>query len=147
MPWVTAQAHENKQDRQQTMLLEVQPCSPSLLTVSLQALSIWVRACLQTHLWNIYKIYCTFLEKCSAGEPFVRGMDLWKGKNMPSKAIKHWFLCHFESLGYEWGALVLGHKMNKCLDPFWNKLLVKISFRNQFHYLYLWNHRFLRLMV
>jgi len=100
------------------MLLEAQPYSPSLLTVSLQALSIWARTCLQSHSWHIYKIYFTFLEKCSVCEPLGKGMDLCKGKNTPSQAIKHWFPCHFQLLGYERGALMLGYKMSKCMDPF-----------------------------
>lgn len=146
MPCVASHARENKQKGQAACYaFRTGPYSPRLLTVSPQALSIWARACLQLHLWHIYKIYCTFLEKCSVCEPLGRGTDLWKGKNMPSQAIKHWFPCHFQSVGYTWGALMLGHKMSKCLDPFWNKVLVKISFRDQFHYLYLWNHRFFKV--
>lgn len=53
----------NRRNRQHAMLLEVWPYFPLYLIVSHQALNIWARACLQSHLWNICKIYYAFLEK------------------------------------------------------------------------------------
>lgn len=150
MPWFTAQLHEKQTEGPGCLLILLSsnallPFAPDSVTLGSEHMG---EDFLHSHLWTIYKIYCTFLAKCSLCEPHERSMDLQMEKNTPRPARKHWFQCHMLLLLFEWGV----HKLNKCSDhfkinDFWRCLFRIIQFhslciRNN-HFLFVWFWYFL----
>lgn len=132
MPWFTAQLHETQTAGPGCLLIHLGssaslPFAPDTVTLGSEHMG---KDFLHSHLWPIYKIYCTSLEKCSICEPHERSMDLWLEKNIPRLAMKHWFPCHILLLGFEWGVLALdATRWTNVWIP-WNKRLREISFRD-----------------